>query len=807
MTGAEAPYEGLEQGALHGGAYLASAGGRIPNPVSGALGSAAHAMDETLANEAEERRADRIAAGLNPDSTNFARLMGELTSPLTIETAQLGQAAVKGVIGNTPTWAKRGTDAATKVVGGAATGAAIAGEQPVTGGDFSGTKAKQMALGAALGGGAELAAPIIAPGVSKSADLLKSIGTELSAGQQAGGFWNKAGETLAAVPFSGMSSPRNAAQATFNGGLANEALKQAAIPEFDGLIATKVPQTYEELQAFRAARREGQPAETAFAPPVSPETAPSETPEPFLLQHTLPNGQKKYYDGTYDVLNSYRKDLRESSPGSLTALTPKADAELPVEGTITRLEAHEPGEPVLPKSQRIGDSLPAAPNPPPGIPAIQPGPGSAVSARGTSVPGAAADLPPGSEFRGNAVGDNPPIPRGETPPPGYSYPNNFPGWEYRGNLSSEAPDYMAARSGELPEEVAEETATASPKTGEIVPGKADREVVRQEGNAAYRIALNGAPGETPPTLAADLPALKDKLLGARMRGVTPDTVTEYQDFLNDQVFSRFKGAKTGAPDSTTTWASIDGPSVSNAFKQIDAKAAAVRREAGDGPVLSAALLNAKGELLDALKTQNPVAAARLAAADKLWSYYAVLRRGGVAAKDNLYGQMTPQQLNAAAAATDRSPYRVDTSEGKTRYSDIARAGIDVGIRTPPEPSPEAKLGLSAILPAAAIGAQTAWPLAAYPAMWGYSQLGGEALARAYLNRAAPWVNEAITKSAPVAANIAGAETGQPSNPKPRVSPFLQSILAQLPNYLAQPQVRSERDWQAIRAAQQQPPSR
>ena len=776
LGGSEAPYQGLEQGLLHGGAYVASAGGNAPNAVSGVLGSAAHAMDATLAADENERRNERIKAGLDPEGTDYARLAGELTSPLSLETGKAGQAIVKNVIEQTPSWTKRGGDLATKVTGGIGTGAAIAAEQPVYGDDYAGTKAKQMALGAAIGGGAELAAPVIAPAASKSVELLKSIGTKLSAGQQAGGVYDKVGQMLGAMPLSGMASPRAPGIPSFNWGIEDQAVKQGYAPEFKGLIPTERPRTWEELDAMKARAGLGKtplPEKAADASAIPSDTASSD------LQVTGsglgPFGRPR--DPATHTLN-----IRLGN-----------GAVLPIEGTLAEVEAakHQTKQiygdgatalDITPKSHWIGASMPARRAPPLPPAGTEPqGAGGLPGTAGSTGVGPAADLPPNSTFRGNLNGDH-------LPEPGYTFRNNES--VYKGSLSSEPPDYVAARGGELPEDAAESAEATLPRTGEIVPGKDGRIAVKAIAQTEFYLALYGAPGETAPYLMADMPELQDKLLNARMRGVTDDTRKEYQDFLNGRVLSRFEELKTGAPDSTTTQAKISGPSLSNALKELDAEAAAARKSPGDGRVYSDALMNAKAELMDRLKAQDPITAARLKAADKMWGHYAVLRRGGVSAKDDLYGQMTPEQLSSASAAADRSPYKVDTSEGKTRYGDIARAGIDVNLRKPPEPSPEAKIGLASILPAAAVGAHSPWPLVAYPAMWAYSHLGGEPLARAYLNHAAPMLNTGLTKSAPVAANVAGVAlshgSAAPDHANNGPSPFAQAFSAQQPNYLARP---------------------
>ncbi len=590
------------------------------------------------------------------------------------------------------------------------------------------------------------------PVISKSAQLLNEAGVKLSAGQQRGGTANQIGEMASAMPFSGMAAPRSQGIPTFNRAAENMALEPAAIPELASYVHSRVPETWE-----KAAQKapEGAPAVTPPQTPVAPGTdldLPGSGLGPLgrlrePATHTL---EVRLRDGT--------GMLMEGTPAELEA----------AKGRIQQVAG--PGASALsisPKSNWIGASMPVrrAPPLPPADGAAQAASGL-PSASGNTGVGPAADLPPGSQFRGNAVGDDLPATGSGTPPPGYSYQNNFPGWKFRGNLQGEKPDYVAERSGETPEaSAAAAKEDAAPRTGDITPGFEGRKFVRQQANQAYDITYNGAPGEATPRLGANLEALRRKLGNVDLPGAKEETVQQYRDVLDKYIFNRFEPARTGAPDSTTGYATIEGPQLFDAIKEINKIGAAARLRGGDGFDLSSALTKVKGELLTSLKAQDPTTAARLKAADEIWSHYAELRRAGVSAKDDLNGQFTPPQLSQASASADRSSNKVRTSEGETRYGPLARAGIDVNLRKPPEPSVEAKLGLLGGVAAAGVAGH-GWPLAAYPAMWAYSKLGGEALARGYLNTVAPEINHsvnaALAQGVPIATNAAGVLAHQPN---------------------------------------------
>ncbi len=193
LAGAEAPYQGLEQGLLHGGSYLASAGGYAPNMASRGLGSAAQAMDATLAKDEEQRQAERAQAGLDPRTTDYARLAGEVASPLYATTAGL-------------TAAPEGANVLSRLLRSSVAGGLIGGEQPVYGGDYSGTKALQMMTGAKTGGAMELGAGVIGPWARDQAQhLMDRYDIRVPSGTAVGPFAGRIEQYGLRVPLSGQA--------------------------------------------------------------------------------------------------------------------------------------------------------------------------------------------------------------------------------------------------------------------------------------------------------------------------------------------------------------------------------------------------------------------------------------------------------------------------------------------------------------------------------------------------------------------------------------------------------------------------
>jgi hypothetical protein len=583
-------------------------------------------------------------------------------------------------------------------------------------------------VGAALG-----------PAVSKSAQLLNKAGVVLSPGQQLGGSAETVGKLARSFPLSGMEKPRTQAIPTFNRAAEHTALAPLAGPEFQNTgVLSKIPGTWEEATAAsKAAQPPTQvPAGAPMSqPPATPGaaavTGPAEAP-------ALGSFGRPREPATHVM------EIRTAN-GSTTHLSGTAD-ELEHWSNAAQLENPNASFKIAPKSQWIGASMPVRrvpPLPPEGAAAISGGVPGAAGQTGVSE---AATLPPGSEFRGNLSGGGLPGAANEPGMPGQSAPKPWD-WQDKGNIGRETPDYVAARGGELPGDAAEVAAYAA-RTGDITPGFQGRQFVRQQVQKAYDIALNGAPGETPPALLANAQELRAKTANIDIEGVKPETRQQYRDIMDRYIFSRFRTINSGAPDSTITRQVIDGPSLANGFQEIDKIAAAARRRGGDGHDLASALLDAKQSLTKSLTSQDPVAAARLKAANEAWSHYAELRAAGRNAASEKNGQFVPAELSSGAIAADKSVNKIISSEGRTRYGEFARAGMDVGVEKTKPPSNLEQLGAAGVTLATGALANPWVPLVAYPTAWTYSSPWVQALARGYLQHGAPMARTAISQGLP-----------------------------------------------------------
>lgn len=169
-------------------------------------------VDQQVREGEQQYQAQRSAAG----STGFdaARLAGNVINPVNLALAPAAPASIGARVGM-----------------GIASGMGSAALAPVTAGDFSAEKAKQVALGGLVGGALPAvigaARSIISPAASTNADLalLKAEGVQPTIGQTLGGRANSVEEKLQSLPIVGdaITMARQRAQAGFNTAAINRA--------------------------------------------------------------------------------------------------------------------------------------------------------------------------------------------------------------------------------------------------------------------------------------------------------------------------------------------------------------------------------------------------------------------------------------------------------------------------------------------------------------------------------------------------------------------------------------------------------
>lgn len=228
-SNAEAPSSGFLMGLkdpISGGAQLlpkgleaiTSLGGLAPNIVSKFFGSEAKRVDEMVKAEEAAYQAKRQAEGST--GTDWARIAGNVVNPANIAAGVRGAQAAQ-LLGATG-----------RALPAAAAGLSQAALSPVTEGQYTEEKLKQLGTGAALGVVGEAVAQGLAkaanPLVSKAEQTMRELGITPTPGQTIGGAFKKAEDFAQNLPLVG-EQVRNAREKVlfdFNKGIINKALSK-----------------------------------------------------------------------------------------------------------------------------------------------------------------------------------------------------------------------------------------------------------------------------------------------------------------------------------------------------------------------------------------------------------------------------------------------------------------------------------------------------------------------------------------------------------------------------------------------------
>ena len=184
LEGAEAPAQGIVQGIVHAGTYLA------PN----ALGEISRNVDTRLQRQEEQYKTERANAGVEPGTIDYSRGLGTVISPVTATTGQLGAAAALG------------RNVLSRLGTATVTGAAIGAEQPVTSGpeNYAAEKTAQAVTGAAIGAGAETAGTVVGPWMRAQAQhLIDRYNIRVPFGKSLGDYAGRFEEATQSIPGSG----------------------------------------------------------------------------------------------------------------------------------------------------------------------------------------------------------------------------------------------------------------------------------------------------------------------------------------------------------------------------------------------------------------------------------------------------------------------------------------------------------------------------------------------------------------------------------------------------------------------------
>ena len=213
MMGLKDPISGAAQLVPRGLAYATSLGNNVTNPVSRFFDEEAQRVDEMVRQEQAAYLQNRAATG--ESGFDWGRLGGNVFNPANIIPA----ARAAGLF-------TRAAPVTRAVIGGAVSGSM----QPVTGDDFAEEKAKQIALGGALGAGGQVVFSALGraanPLISKAEQTMRDLGVVPTTGQTLGKGAKSLEEFAQYMPLIGPAI-RDARQRTlfdFNKGVINSAL-------------------------------------------------------------------------------------------------------------------------------------------------------------------------------------------------------------------------------------------------------------------------------------------------------------------------------------------------------------------------------------------------------------------------------------------------------------------------------------------------------------------------------------------------------------------------------------------------------
>ena len=213
MMGLKDPISGAAQLIPRGLAYATSLDNNVTNPVSRFFDEEAQRVDEMVRQEQAAYLQNRAAAG--ESGFDLGRLAGNVFNPANIIPATRAAGLFT-----------RAAPATRAVIGGAVSGSM----QPVTGDDFAEEKAKQIALGGALGAGGQVVFSALGraanPLISKAEQTMRDLGVVPTTGQTLGKGAKSLEEFAQYMPLIGPAI-RDARQRTlfdFNKGVINSAL-------------------------------------------------------------------------------------------------------------------------------------------------------------------------------------------------------------------------------------------------------------------------------------------------------------------------------------------------------------------------------------------------------------------------------------------------------------------------------------------------------------------------------------------------------------------------------------------------------
>lgn len=321
-------------------------------------------------------------------------------------------------------------------------------------------------------------------------------------------------------------------------------------------------------------------------------------------------------------------------------------------------------------------------------------------------------------------------------------------------------DFIAKRQGESIEGLNRAVANrALDPIGQKLPanipaGRATVAYVKKAMKDSYDTVLSGMQASPDMPFSSALQTVK-----ATAATLPESELGQFNKIINSEIFD--KVAKSNGV--------LDGDAIKGIESTLTAEIKGYSSGGWNEQKLAAALTNAKSAFRDMITRQNPSLAPKLAATDRAYADYAILRKAG-SAVGNDGGVFTPAQLQNAVASADSSAGRGNFASGGARMQDLSDAAKNV-LPSKFQDSGTIRRGMqAAVLGTAGTGAMftgTAIPAAgAVAAGSALYTTPGQQLARALMAGQRPAAVAGAGKAAkavsPYAATMAAMLASQPS---------------------------------------------
>lgn len=195
----------------------------------------------------------------------------------------------------------------------------------------------------------------------------------------------------------------------------------------------------------------------------------------------------------------------------------------------------------------------------------------------------------------------------------------------------------------------------------IAPGRSTVAYVRKAMTDSYNSVLGGMQASPDMPFSAMLQTAKAKA------GTLPAAqLDDFNRIINSEIFDKVAKNK----------GVLDGDAIKGIESTLTDEIKGYGAGTWNEQKLAGALSDAKTAFRDMITRQNPALAPKLAATDRAYANYAILRKAG-SATGNDGGVFSPAQLQAAVASADSSAGKGNFASGSARMQDLSDAAKNV----------------------------------------------------------------------------------------------------------------------------------